>query len=54
MITGDMIKPGAVVIDVGMNRVPSGPRAGKLWAMSTSTRAVARAPSLRCQAEWAR
>ncbi len=30
MITGDMIKPGAVVIDVGMNRVPSGPRAGKL------------------------
>jgi methylenetetrahydrofolate dehydrogenase (NADP+)/methenyltetrahydrofolate cyclohydrolase len=26
MITGDMIKPGAVVIDVGMNRVPSGPR----------------------------
>ena len=22
MITGDMIKPGAVVIDVGMNRVP--------------------------------
>ncbi len=30
MITGDMIKPGAVVIDVGMNRVPNGPRAGKL------------------------
>lgn len=30
MITGDMIKPGAVVIDVGMNRVPDGPEAGKL------------------------
>ena len=30
MISGDMIKPGAVVIDVGMNRVPDGPDAGKL------------------------
>lgn len=30
MITGDMIKPGAVVIDVGMNRVPDGPDAGRL------------------------
>ena len=30
MITGDMIKPGAVVIDVGMNRIPDGPSAGKL------------------------
>ncbi len=30
MITGDMIKPGAVVIDVGMNRFSSGPNAGKL------------------------
>ena len=27
MITGDMIKPGAVVIDVGMNRVPDATRA---------------------------
>jgi len=26
MITGDMIKPGAVVIDVGMNRVPDATR----------------------------
>jgi len=24
MITGDMIKPGAVVIDVGINRLPDG------------------------------
>ena len=30
MITGDMIKPGAVVIDVGMNRISHGPNAGKL------------------------
>jgi len=30
MITGDMIKPGAVVIDVGMNRIPDGPQAGRL------------------------
>ncbi len=30
MITGDMIKPGATVIDVGMNRFSSGPNAGKL------------------------
>jgi methylenetetrahydrofolate dehydrogenase (NADP+)/methenyltetrahydrofolate cyclohydrolase len=30
MITGDMIKLGAVVIDVGMNRIPDGPQAGRL------------------------
>jgi methylenetetrahydrofolate dehydrogenase (NADP+)/methenyltetrahydrofolate cyclohydrolase len=30
LITGDMIKPGATVIDVGMNRYSSGPNAGKL------------------------
>ena len=30
MITGDMIKPGAVVIDVGINRIADGPGAGKL------------------------
>ncbi len=30
MITGDMIKPGATVIDVGMNRFSSGPNVGKL------------------------
>ena len=24
MITGDMVKPGAVVIDVGINRMPDG------------------------------
>jgi methylenetetrahydrofolate dehydrogenase (NADP+) / methenyltetrahydrofolate cyclohydrolase len=31
MVTADMVKPGAVVIDVGINRVPEGqPGAGKL------------------------
>ena len=30
MITGDMIKPGATVIDVGINRMTDGPNAGKL------------------------
>jgi methylenetetrahydrofolate dehydrogenase (NADP+)/methenyltetrahydrofolate cyclohydrolase len=28
MITGDMIKPGAVVIDVGINRLPDGKLCG--------------------------
>lgn len=28
MVTGDMIKPGAVVIDVGMNRLPDGKLCG--------------------------
>ena len=31
LLTADMVKPGAVVLDVGMNRVPDGePNAGKL------------------------
>ena len=28
MITGDMIKPGAIVIDVGINRLPDGKLCG--------------------------
>ena len=28
MITGDMVKPGAVVVDVGFNRMPDGKVAG--------------------------
>jgi methylenetetrahydrofolate dehydrogenase (NADP+)/methenyltetrahydrofolate cyclohydrolase len=28
LITGDMVKPGAVVIDVGINRLPDGKLAG--------------------------
>jgi methylenetetrahydrofolate dehydrogenase (NADP+) / methenyltetrahydrofolate cyclohydrolase len=30
LVTGSMIKPGAVVIDVGMNRIAEGPDAGRL------------------------
>jgi len=30
MITPDMVKAGAAVIDVGINRIPDGPTAGKL------------------------
>lgn len=30
MITADMVKPGAAVIDVGINRISDGPDAGKL------------------------
>lgn len=29
-VTGDMVKPGAVVVDVGINRLTDGPDAGKL------------------------
>ena len=29
-VTGDMVKPGAAVIDVGINRIQDGPEAGKL------------------------
>lgn len=29
-VTADMVRPGAVVIDVGINRIESGPEAGKL------------------------
>jgi methylenetetrahydrofolate dehydrogenase (NADP+)/methenyltetrahydrofolate cyclohydrolase len=28
MVTGDMIKPGAVVIDIGINRLPDGKLVG--------------------------
>jgi len=30
LVRADMVKPGAVVIDVGMNRIAEGPNAGKL------------------------
>jgi methylenetetrahydrofolate dehydrogenase (NADP+)/methenyltetrahydrofolate cyclohydrolase len=35
-ITGEMIKPGAVVLDVGMNRLPSGKLAGDVEFSSAS------------------
>ena len=36
MMTGDMIKPGAVVIDVGMNRLPDGKLCGDVDFASAS------------------
>lgn len=36
MITGDMIKPGAVVLDVGINRLPSGKLVGDVDFASAS------------------
>lgn len=38
-ITGEMIKPGAIVLDVGMNRLPSGKLAGDVDFLSASERA---------------
>lgn len=34
MIRGDWVKPGAVVIDVGINRVPNEPGAEKPWRLT--------------------
>ena len=39
MITGDMIKPGAVVIDVGINRLQDGTLCGDVEFESARTRA---------------
>jgi len=36
MVTGDMVKPGAVVIDVGVNRLPDGKLAGDVDFASAS------------------
>ena len=36
MITGDMLKPGAVVVDVGINRLPDGKLAGDVEFESAS------------------
>lgn len=44
MITGDMIKPGAVVIDVGINRLDSGKLAGDVDFESAKTVAGAITP----------
>ena len=40
MVTGDMIKPGAVVIDVGMNRLPDGKLCGDVEFESAKQRAA--------------
>jgi len=44
MITGDMIKPGAVVIDVGINRLPDGKLVGDVDFKSASAVAAAITP----------
>lgn len=44
MITGDMVKPGAVVIDVGINRLPDGKLCGDVDFASASTVASAITP----------
>jgi methylenetetrahydrofolate dehydrogenase (NADP+)/methenyltetrahydrofolate cyclohydrolase len=44
MIRGDWIKPGAVVIDVGINRLPSGKLAGDVEFESAKDRASAITP----------
>jgi methylenetetrahydrofolate dehydrogenase (NADP+) / methenyltetrahydrofolate cyclohydrolase len=40
LVTGDMIKPGAVVIDVGVNRLPEGKLAGDVDFDSARARAA--------------
>jgi methylenetetrahydrofolate dehydrogenase (NADP+)/methenyltetrahydrofolate cyclohydrolase len=44
LITGDMVKPGAVVIDVGINRLPDGKLAGDVDFDSVKTVAAALSP----------
>ncbi len=44
MIKGDWIQPGAVVIDVGMNRLPSGKLVGDVDFAAAATRARAITP----------
>jgi methylenetetrahydrofolate dehydrogenase (NADP+) / methenyltetrahydrofolate cyclohydrolase len=55
MVTADWIKPGATVIDVGINRVDAGTGARGSWATSTSRAwRRSRARSRRCRAAWGR
>jgi methylenetetrahydrofolate dehydrogenase (NADP+) / methenyltetrahydrofolate cyclohydrolase len=44
VITGDMVKPGAWVIDVGINRLPTGKLVGDVEFQSVSERASAVTP----------
>lgn len=43
-ITGDMVKPGAVVVDVGINRMPDGKLCGDVDFASVAPRAYAITP----------
>ena len=53
MIKGDWLKPGATVIDVGINRIADD---GKLWSATSTSPRPARSParSRRCPAASAR
>jgi methylenetetrahydrofolate dehydrogenase (NADP+)/methenyltetrahydrofolate cyclohydrolase len=44
LVTGDMVKPGAVVIDVGINRLPDGKLAGDVDYDAVSRKAGAISP----------
>jgi methylenetetrahydrofolate dehydrogenase (NADP+)/methenyltetrahydrofolate cyclohydrolase len=44
LVTGDMVKPGAVVIDVGINRLPDGKLVGDVDYDVVRTRAAAISP----------
>jgi methylenetetrahydrofolate dehydrogenase (NADP+)/methenyltetrahydrofolate cyclohydrolase len=44
LVTGEMVKPGAVVIDVGINRLPDGKLAGDVDLESVKERAGAISP----------
>ena len=44
LVTGDMVKPGAVVIDVGINRLPNGKLAGDVDYASAREKAGAISP----------
>jgi len=45
MITGDMVKPGAAVIDVGINRMPDGKLCGDVDFDSVKEVAAGSLPS---------
>jgi methylenetetrahydrofolate dehydrogenase (NADP+)/methenyltetrahydrofolate cyclohydrolase len=44
LVTADMVKPGAVVIDVGINRLPDGKLAGDVDYAAVSAKAAAISP----------
>ena len=58
MITADFVKPGATIIDVGINRVPAPERGEGKFRLTGDvdfdSAAKWRAPSRRCRAVWGR
>jgi methylenetetrahydrofolate dehydrogenase (NADP+)/methenyltetrahydrofolate cyclohydrolase len=53
-VTGDMVKPGAIVIDVGINRLQDGPTASCAATWISTPPRKSPAPSPRCPAVSAR